>query len=204
MQLELVISLMLPSIVLDPLITQTTLEWVRSHSLTTSMEHQDTRYTTRRTVNFGYSYFKMMEGDKSFTPIPSPLVQCLSHAIRKLCSITPIAYQNAEAYTNCIVSWYGPGYQLEPHIDVDVADGQGFGFGDEIIGIVLQSDPKGKFFLQKADSLPQYDAINAHLIAEQNGTVFALKGTHRRAPWYHGVSPVQSERISLTFRTVIA
>lgn len=52
--------------------------------------------------------------------------------------------------------------------------------------------------MKNIEVVPYDPALN-----EQIGSVFLLNGTNRRFPYYHGVSPVTTKRVSITFRTVI-
>ena len=115
----------------------------------------------------------------------------------------------AEDYLNVIVSVYHKDYQLEPHVDVDfsdrITDGKhvDFCFGETVIGVVLRPDSKGQFYIIESSAKnPQLDLKHAIRLDEKLGTAFLLTGALRRKPYYHGVSPVESLRISVTFRTV--
>ena len=160
---------------------------------------QDTAKTKRKTCSFGYDYFTLLDGDKTFTPIP--------YYLEKLCKISIASFPEKynlgdyKNYLNVIVSFYENGYQLEPHIDVDMtdrfSDGKktDFYFGEHVIGVVLQADETGRFYISKEDEVMEVD--------EAVGTTFLLTGELRRKPYYHGVNVVTHSRISVTFRTVM-
>ncbi|HSW70591.1 MAG TPA: 2OG-Fe(II) oxygenase, partial [Gammaproteobacteria bacterium] len=162
--------------------------------------------TQRDTFQFGYDYFSMAKDDFSMVPIPSYL--------RDLCQACISAFGKqyelgaAEDYENVMVSRYRPGYQLEPHMDVDVSDqftdGKkvNFYFGETVLGVVLQPDLDGKLFVIDAEI---HDKLSSPVffLNEQMGTAYLLNGKYRRHPYLHGVSKVRDHRISVTFRTVM-
>ena len=161
------------------------------------IETQNTAKTQRNTYNFGYNYRRLQKGDRSQTPIPGFLFNLCQKALCGLKRSAGIKLPDASLYTNCIVSVYGPGFKLQPHIDVNqelaTKRGMDFYFDDNIIGVVLQADRHGSLYLQDhhGKSWP---------VREENGTAFLLSGPTRHCP--HGVNEVAVERLSATFRIV--
>lgn len=200
---------MLPSIILD----QKHLEPVRNYiknNLQQDYFLQESEHTHRKIINLGYDYFKLADGDRTFQAIPPMFYDLLQKALDQLKDIADIEVIGATAYLNCIISDYQPGDNLEPHIDVDITKQRTLGkdvdffFGDEVIGIVLECDDTGKFFIQESlnGERPLTFEPHGQKVNETDGTTFVLKGTVRRFPYYHGVTPVKNRRLSLTFRTV--
>lgn len=165
---------------------------------------QTTPNTNRLTYNFGYSYFKLQVGDQSFVDIPECFINLLQQALNQLNDIAVIRNLDATTYKNCIVSIYGKNDKLEPHIDVVDSPKRNFYFGDDVIGIVIEPDSEGKFYILKSESSqsPIYNSNTAMHVDEQAGSAFLLGGINRKFPYYHGVSPVAKKRVSITFRTV--
>lgn len=166
------------------------------------LREQSDDYTVRDTLAFGYDYFALLEGDQAFTPIPAYLEK-LCHACIE--ALGP-GYQlgAAQDYSNVIVSIYREGYRLQPHVDVDPSENMNFYFGDQVIGVVLECDQAGRFYLVQGES--EADTAGKPplwTLAETPGMVFLLEGMARRKPYFHGVTRVNKLRISVTFRTVI-
>jgi hypothetical protein len=108
---------------------------------------------------------------------------------------------------NCIISSYGETDFLGAHCDEDLErslSGRGrnsFYFGEKIIGVILYADPKGGLYLLDAQNHPDVkDKPEQFHLHEVDGLPFLLSGVNRYR--FHGVSPIASKRISLTFRTV--
>lgn len=154
--------------------------------------------THRLTYNFGYDYFQMRESDYTYVPIPPYLADLCRECLEAL----GMEATSAKDYDNIIVSYYKAGDRLEPHFDVDISwpvtGGQpvNFYFGEDVIGVVLEPDAAGRFYLLDPNGqvLEELD--------EKAGMVFLLSGEVRRQPYRHGVSVVQESRVSVTFRTV--
>lgn len=172
--------------------------------------HQQGVYTNRKTDTFGYDYFKMADGDFTFTPIPEVLTK-LCDKIHKAFAATGYNVSGCDNYKNVIVSYYEQGYQLEPHIDVDSiyksTNGKpvNFYFGEDILGVIVEADTQGGlYFVQSDDAAkvrqPHQQAI--YSLEEAPGLAYLLTGKLRHAPYYHGVSAIQRSRMSITFRTV--
>jgi hypothetical protein len=182
-------------------------EWAK-HFIQKEMPLEQTGPQTHRFMfEFGYKYADLIAGKRSFTLIPQPLKYFLTVVLCELKKVTHLQSVNAEDFTNCILSVYGPGDALEPHIDVapqTYSQKYNFYFGEGVIGVVLQPDESGKFYLIEAIDGQKPDALSVPKkeLKEKLGTVFLLQGKERFYPYYHGVSRVQNQRISLTFRTV--
>lgn len=178
---------------------------------TKSISRQESEHTSRTTYNFGYNYFKMQDGDYTFVEIPEFLIDLCKEIIKKFQQSLNITLPDYSLFKNVIVSIYQTGDQLEPHIDVDATKPEttkkpvDFFFGDDVLGVILESDINGHFYLQESscDLKPLYDSKRAIHLKEEEGMAFLLNGIARREPYYHGVSPVQNKRISITYRTVV-
>lgn len=170
--------------------------------------------THRKTVEFGYHFQKLIKGDKTKTPIPNPLQDIFSHARKALVQQNPDLDKTLpQAFDNCIISQQQTGGQLQAHIDTDVeiakrklksADAKtSFYFGEDIIGVVLKTDPNASIYLQEfnKNEARKFSPQKALTLNEQAGTAFLLSGKNRHAPIYHGVTKTEKERISITFRT---
>lgn len=170
-------------------------------------QQQRDHKTRRQTLNFGYDFVKLRQGNQSYSPIPIAIQELRQEAVKALQNKTDKALPPASAFQNCIISIYGAGDRLEPHIDTDRPglDKYGFCFGDDIIGVILESDRTGKFFIQSSplnSKRPVFDNQQAFILPEHDGMTFLLNGEARRMPYFHGVKPVEKRRISLTFRSV--
>jgi hypothetical protein len=196
---------MIPTAKLDQQTVNQVITHLNHYKKHTKAQLQNTTNTLRETYNFGYDYFAMTNSDYSTTEIPSFLTELCQRCIEFFADSNLEKYQE---YNNVIVSMYYAGYQLEPHIDVDlndqITDGKkvDFYFGESVLGVVLVPDIEGKFYISEAssDNNPSKPMFKA--LEEEQGTVFLLQGKYRRYPYLHGVSKVKNKRISVTFRTV--
>lgn len=168
---------------------------------------QKTSKTMRKTYSLGYDYFALSDGIDTFTPIPDYLKMLCQECIHSFSKEYQLG--KAEDYLNVIVSFYEPGYRLEPHVDVDfsdrITDGKhvNFYFGENVLGIILQADPTGKLYFLKSDEESLLDNQEKFLeLNEFSGMTYLLNQHLRRKPFYHGVSQVTEHRLSVTFRTV--
>lgn len=165
------------------------------------LAYQDTERTHRATCEYGYSFFKMEQGDFTYTYPPAFLQELGEHICRAL-------GDEPEPFTNIILSYYDKGFHLAPHVDVGYHNRYGecqFYFGEKVYGIVIEADSKGSlYFVQwQKDLTPPLDLEPIYVLPEENGAIFCLKGQWRSIPYFHGVSLVANKRISITFRTVI-
>lgn len=166
--------------------------------LAADVTHQLDSRTNRMTREFGYSYFKLEQGDHSYVEPPDFLQElgnqiciALEHPCRK--------------FTNVIVSLYEKDYHLEPHIDVSLENAtNGFYFSEEVYGIIIEADETGHlyFISHCGEGPPPLNADPVFSIDEKPGMVFCLQGPLRNAPFHHAVSTVTNRRISITFREV--
>jgi len=160
---------------------------------------QDTVRTQRKTREYGYSFFQMMNGNFTYAQPP----EFLNELGKEVCK----ALGRPEIqFTNFILSLYEPGFHLEPHVDMDKSGFQNHGFcwGEEVFGVIIEPDVTGHLYYVKYegdDSVPPLNLNHVYELEENAGTVFMMKGKFRHAPYNHGVSEVSRHRISVTFRT---
>jgi hypothetical protein len=161
---------------------------------------QNDSRTYRDTRQYGFNFFKMLNGDFSYTAPPKFYQQLGAHICKAL-GHEPIEF------TNIILSVYREGFHLEPHVDVnikDLYDNAPFYFSERVYGIVIESDPTGYLYFAKWEGVglvPPMDIPPIYSLKEQIGTIFCLEGIFRQTPYFHAVSPVSNRRISITFRT---
>lgn len=153
--------------------------------------------TKRKTIEYGYGFQRMVEGDFSYKN-PPQFLEDLGNAVCDSLN------EPRESFTNFIISLYEPGFQIEPHYDTDEnhLKDYGFYFEEKVFGVVIQPDPTGSLYLAyyEGDSTPPIDIKPRFPVNEQEGTSYVLKGKYRYKPFYHGVSEVSHQRISVTFR----
>ncbi len=192
-------SLSIPKAKMDPRDLAVYLPFIQQE-LGGELSLQNDGRTKRRTIEYGYSFFRMEKGDYRFNRPPYFLEELGRDVCRAL-------GREPKQFTNIILSQYGPGYSLEPHVDVGKKDrypGADFYFDEEVYGIVIQPDPTGHlFFVRWNGGLKPPLGLNpVYALKEEQGSVFCLQGPLRKTPYFHGVSRVAGERISVTFRTV--
>ena len=193
---------------IDPNLVNIAREFLLRDSFAKASKLQDTKKTLRETIEFGYDYGKLCDGDKGFVDFPETIASLRHELINQLRSATGVDLPKASLFTNGIASLYKPGYRLQPHVDIDPTFTKrkgkeiDFFFGPYIVGVILQSDKEGRLYLQNTDDKkPVYDELLATPLMEENGMGYLLQGDNR-SKYPHGVSTVEKERISLTFRTV--
>jgi hypothetical protein len=160
---------------------------------------QDTTRTHRDTREYGYSYFKMEEGDFSYTPPPA-FLSLLGNEVCKALGHPP------EEFTNIILSLYEEGFHLEPHIDTHAGSNtSGYYYDENVYGIIIEADPTGHLYFVRDDVNPRppLDLVPIYNLEETTGSIFCLQGDLRMPPYFHGVSRVSKRRVSITFRKVI-
>lgn len=196
----------LPVQQLDQAMAERTLQLLQDDIKRSHLFKQNNEFTERETLTFGYDYFSLVDGDNSFTPIPDYITELCQHCCAAFdTSSTLPSYKD---YLNVIVSIYRSGYQLEPHIDVDVSelttDGKpvDFYFGEHVLGVILHPDDEGKLYMVESETDPKIETEPFYVLDEKLGTAFLINGLLRRKPYFHGVSKVKDLRISVTFRTV--
>ncbi len=199
---------MLPSSHISPMLVQKTLASLnQAPYFLEQLNSQETPTTHRKTYSFGYNYFSMTDENFFFTHIPDYLTELCQACIDSFPK--EYALGKGSDYQNVIVSFYEAGYQLEPHVDVDsdrFAEGRPvqFHFGENIIGVVLESDPTGKLYVVKSkNEALRFKAKKVFELDEKSGVNYLMRGVYRHKPYYHGVSKVSRSRISVTFRSVI-
>ena len=179
--------------------------------------HQHNEFTKRTTIEMGYAYKDLLEGNNNnYTEIPQEIRDIYNKTRQALVANNPDLQNHLPTkFNNCIISHYGPGEQLVPHIDSDIDKArritrktrgqlqESFYFTESVIGLVTAADSKGSLYLQQQD--PKYSTSHiqshAHPLPEQDGTIYVLSGKARHFPWQHGVSTIENERYSITFRT---
>lgn len=183
------------------------LDLIHSDMQPTAKNFQQTIHTIRKTYSFGYDYFSLHNGDRTFTEIPKFIEELCQHCIESL--DTDGSLGNYKEYTNIIVSIYEAGYCLQPHIDVDhreqISDGKmvDFYFGSQLFGVILEADQEGRLYFVKSDSDTDFSQSKKIVeLDETAGMTFLISGDLRHKPYYHGVSKVIKSRVSVTFRTV--
>jgi hypothetical protein len=196
---------MLSTSQIDSTIVKNVLLQLNSDPSSGAINFQNDDLTIRKTRSFGYDFFSLINNNKKFVQIPLYLKELCRLCIHSFPADFNLG--NPQDYLNIIVSFYHSGYLLEPHFDVDFSDRfvdgkqADFYFGENVIGVILQADSHGRFYILKSENDLQ-DRINIMELNEEVGTVFLLQGDLRRKPYYHGVSQVMHSRISVTFRTV--
>jgi hypothetical protein len=166
-----------------------------------NFDSQNDPRTRRNTREYGYSFFKMMNGDFTYTA-PPLFLQELGACICDSLGHEPVDF------TNIILSYYERGFHLEPHVDVsekDLYDKAAFYFGEKVYGIVIEADSMGHLYFVKWEKglIPPLDLLPVYALQESPGLVFCLEGDLRKTPYFHAVSPISDKRISITFRTVV-
>lgn len=194
-------SLIIPTGQLDDRYSASISASIKAYVLDRSLRSQSDHYTVRDTLIFGYDYFLLIEGRVQFTAIPEYLQDLCQNCIEALGEQYNLG--SYKDYSNIIISVYREGYHLQPHIDVDPSSDAIFYFGENVVGVILESDSEGRLYFVEAAS--EMDAVGKKplvVLPEQDGLVYLLNGTARRNPYFHGVSTVKKIRISVTFRTV--
>lgn len=170
--------------------------------------HQQTSTTNRVTLDYGYSFPAMRQGHLERHIPPQALTMLYNEIAARLKADHP-DLAIADNFDNCIISTFSQGHKVELHVDANDAQknrergGLAFEFGDVIIGVVLRADTRGRLYFQHSeDGKPEFDPEKAIYINEEDGLIYCMQGDVRHEPWYHGVSDIADERISLTFRTV--
>lgn len=160
---------------------------------------QNTSRTQRCTREYGYRFFELEKGNKEFTPIPE-FFQKLGDEICKGLGHPP------QTFMNVILSIYDEGFHLEPHMDIYEKmpfSNRDYFFGENVYGIVIEPDSSGHlYFVTTEEALPPLGLDPIYSLEEVVGSIYCLSGPFRRFPYFHGVSRVAKQRITITFRTV--
>ncbi len=169
---------------------------------------QNTERTRRTTWEFGYQFHRLKFGGRQQQKFPPIIRDVLSAALEVAKRASPHTLPAMADFNNCIISLYKEGDRLEPHIDVHAGRPMafrqrktgGFYFGENILCVVLEADETGRLVLLPPRGGSEAAPLNAMLLHEKDGSVFVLHGDARNL-WFHEVSPVKRQRLSLTFRT---
>jgi hypothetical protein len=193
---------------LDNGVINNALQWLESYLQTTpSLETQETLYTNRKTLSFGYDYFKLVDNDRSFTEIPA----CLTLLSKELVEAFGDQYvlPDYKQFKNVIISIYYNDYMLEPHVDVSHLNRStggkpvNFYFGEHVLGVILKADKEGQLYIVKSPNNEKPHKQKPIIeLNEVDALAYLLTGKLRYKPYYHGVSRVKDLRISVTYRTV--
>lgn len=180
--------------ILDPFLPFITQELNKEFAL------QNDGRTRRCTREYGYSFFRLENGDYTLSPIP-PFFQELGELVCK-----EFGYPS-DTFTNVILSYYDQGYHLEPHEDINdsMPIQKGYFFDEQVFGIVIEADATGHLFFVKDEinRIPLLTLEPVYHLQEEKGTIYCLEGPFRKFPYFHGVTEVTNKRISITFRKVI-
>lgn len=173
------------------------------------ISHQNEQDTSRQTIEYGYSYHAMVKDPQAEpTDIPVILQSLYWSAIAALQESSDENLNLSKDFNNCIISIFGPGDKLRPHVDVDETrthtskgDPVHFYYDKDVVGIIIQADSTGQLYLvdQREEGEENPDAI---YLPEEDGFVYLMTGESRFVPYAHGVSEVTDQRISITFRTM--
>ncbi|MCH9632494.1 MAG: hypothetical protein S4CHLAM6_08300 [Chlamydiae bacterium] len=172
--------------------------WIENNSTT----------VTRSTINYGWNYVDMERGKFHFVEIPSILYEVRQQLVTSFCEET-LSYYSPEDFDNIIVTIYDPGQFLIPHYDVDNSANpltkRNFYFEEPILGLVVEADPSTgfTFYHHEGEGRPSLTAKPIYQVPEKAGTVFLIQGPSRHAPYFHGIPPTKSRRISVTMRRTV-
>jgi hypothetical protein len=154
----------------------------------------------RETLEFGLIYRHLEEGKIVENPMPA--------CVAKIRQILHAKFHDqihdgasSEEFNNCIVSFYKAGDGMVPHIDRaarGAKDGRerNYFFGNSILGVILAADTKQSLYFLNPDSNEKI------VMEEKKGTAFLFQGPLRQT-WKHGLDPIETTRVSMTFRKVI-
>lgn len=166
----------------------------------------DEKQPARCTINYGWNFVALESGEKQFIDLPEEIASIRSavHDVLRPQLATPSA---PEDFDNVIVTIYGQGEAIVPHIDRDGRHESGknvaYHFGETILGVILQADSTGrlKFIRHHGEGKPLLEAAPYMELNEKSGLAFLFQGKLRHFPYFHAVSTVTNLRMSITFRT---
>eukprot|EP01065_Artemidia_motanka_P010976 TRINITY_DN1590_c0_g1_i2.p1 TRINITY_DN1590_c0_g1~~TRINITY_DN1590_c0_g1_i2.p1 ORF type:complete len:298 (+),score=66.46 TRINITY_DN1590_c0_g1_i2:491-1384(+) len=161
----------------------------------------------RSTLNFGWDFVSLERGELRWLPFPAQIA-ALRDAMYALFGgvfEADMPRDGPEALDNMIITFYGPGDSIVPHVDRDDRGVKPYHFSDSILGAVLKPDEDGKIFWQRHDqpdkaSLTMDQIAPDYTLSEVTGAAFLFQGEARHWPWYHGVIPSKNARVSVTLR----
>ncbi len=163
------------------------------------LSHQNDGRTHRDTREYGYSFFKMEQGDFSYTPPPAFLNELAAYVCKSL-------GQEPQEFTQIILSLYEEGFHLEPHVDAHSSYryDRRFYFDENVYGLIIEPDSTGHLYFVRDDlhSIAPLGLPPVYSLEEKTGTTYCLQGSYRNIPYFHGVSKVSKRRVSITFRNV--
>eukprot|EP01063_Lacrimia_lanifica_P025791 TRINITY_DN33770_c0_g1_i1.p1 TRINITY_DN33770_c0_g1~~TRINITY_DN33770_c0_g1_i1.p1 ORF type:complete len:233 (+),score=73.21 TRINITY_DN33770_c0_g1_i1:34-732(+) len=163
----------------------------------------------RSTLNYGWDFPMLEQGVKKWNAMP----ECMKKLQNELYRLYKDVSVDAEggvltepaALDNIIVTFYREGQSIVPHYDRAESPHKAYCFGESVFGVVLVADAVGNIFWQENDTVPG-QSLTMDMIApdvlpkEHPGMSFMMQRDMRHWPWYHGVVPVQSRRVSVTAR----
>eukprot|EP00928_Gymnodinium_smaydae_P066409 TRINITY_DN49424_c0_g1_i1.p1 TRINITY_DN49424_c0_g1~~TRINITY_DN49424_c0_g1_i1.p1 ORF type:complete len:296 (+),score=23.08 TRINITY_DN49424_c0_g1_i1:36-890(+) len=171
------------------------------------LESDGSRRPLRSTLNFGWDFVRLEQGVQSWIDIP-PAIDSLREAVLSVFGNTSTDLKGLRPrdLDNIIVTIYGPGDAVVPHYDRDDTNvSKPYYFEDSIFGVVLRPDDGAHLFFQKepgeSKGSLRMDQVRPDIeLQERKGTVFMMLGEIRHWPYYHGVLPTSTNRISVTLR----
>ena len=167
----------------------------------------------RSTINYGWSFVALEKGEREWIAPPEAVLRLrgelfeIFHAASSDAAAGRLA--KPEDIDNIIITIYNKGDSIVPHYDRAEDPAKSYHFGDSVFGVVLQpSDTSEGIFWQRNDSCPgssltMADAAPEVQPKETKGFSFMMQSAMRNWPYYHGVIPASSRRISLTARVTV-
>lgn len=157
----------------------------------------------RETIDFGKVFPALEEGFLIERPIP-PFIADIRNQLFQLFKNQINEGITADDYDNCIVTIYQAGNGIAPHIDrnyewANRSRDRKYYFDESVIGLIVEPDTVQSLYFED----PKVGEKSRFYLEEKSGTAFLFKGVLRNE-WKHGLLPVERERISMTFRRVLA
>ena len=148
---------------------------------------QDKTARHRRTYEFGVSFLQI---ERTGAIVKSQIPPTFIELRERLVSLFRdyLTEKDPSKYENVIVTLYGPGDGIKAHTDRDY-------FGPDILLVTIEPDT--------ASVLTFSNGTKQIRLPEAVGRAFLVQGP-LRTTWTHELSPVQTSRISIQFRTVLA
>lgn len=173
------------------------------HALRDEVKHEwsDATYY-RETLDFGKVFHALEEGRLMERPIP-PFIVEIRNQLFEVFKQQLSQNDCAEDYDNCIITIYGPGDGIAPHVDrnlqwASMSCNRNYYFDDSVIGLIVEPDTMQSLFFEN----PEVGETSRFHLEEKPGTAFLFQGTLRHQ-WKHGLHPITQRRISMTFRKVL-
>ena len=170
---------------------------------------------SRSTLNYGWDFVQLEKGERKWNEIPnviSKVQEEVFNVFAEKSTDSKNGFLNKPSdLDNIIVTYYDEGESIVPHFDRAEDPTKFYYFGDSVFGVVLQPDtsndtkqsPGGIFWMKSTTSKGSLtmDQIAPEIQpAEVPGMTFMMQNTIRNWPYYHGVIPVKTKRISITLR----